>query len=117
MAGKTLAASLPTLQADLLNCLKKASYEAFKTTALSGDNVDPTISATISADMENAATQFSVKFASELSQPMAQAIYNFVSEIGIVLTPTGLLMAPQAPAGSLPIVGSASTTTHDFVII
>lgn len=117
MAGATLAASLPKLTADLLKCLQDASYQAFKTTVLPGNGVDPTISATIAADMEKQAVNYSTTFASKLAQPLAQAIHSFVSEIGITLIPTGLLMAPQAPAGSLPIVGSASTTTHDFTIM
>ena len=117
MAGKTLAASIPQFNADLNRCLNDAMYEAFMTSLGKGDDVDPTISATITADMEIAARKYSMKFASVLAPRLADAIYKFVSEIGINLSPKGTLLAPQAISGVLPVTGTASTSTKDIVVI
>ena len=92
-------------------------YEAFMTSLGKGDDVDPTISATITADMEIAARKYSMKFASVLAPRLADAIYKFVSEIGINLSPKGTLLAPQAMSGVLPVTGTASTSTKDIVVI
>ena len=117
MPGKTLAASLPTLITDVTKCAQEAMKEAILATAESGDSVDPTITATIKADLEILANKIALKFASKLAPSLAQAIYAFVSEIGITLIPKGTLIAPQAPAGALPITGVASTTTQDITVL
>lgn len=117
MAGMTLAASLPKLNADLLKCLQDAMYEAYMSMLEKGDNVDPAISATIRADMEIAARKYAMTFASKLAPELSKAIHAFVSEIGITLAPKGTLLAPQAVTGVLPITGVASTTTQDITVL
>lgn len=116
MAGLTLVGSLPQFTKDLTDCLSKAGKEAFLSTLSSGDDVDPAVATTIKADMELAATKFGMKLATTLAPDLSQAIYKFVSEIGITLTPKGTLLAPQAPSGVLPIMGTASTMSQDIVI-
>lgn len=113
----TLAASLPKFNADLFKSIQDAMYEAYMSSLDKGDNVDPAIAARIRADMEIAARKYALTFAKKLAPALADNIYKFVSEIGIILTPKGTLIAPQAPAGALPITGVASTTTKDFTIV
>lgn len=116
MAGKTLIKTLPDFKNQLYNCLKDSMYETWMATLESGDNVDPSITATIQKDMDIAAKKYSEVFAARLAPPLSQAIYNFIMEIGINLTPKGSLMAPQATTGILPVTGSASTTTQDITV-
>lgn len=117
MAGKTLAASKPKLEQDLKKLLEDACYEAEMSMLMDNGEVDPRIAAKIKLDMDMACRKKAQKFAEKAHKPLAQAIYDFVIEIGINLVPKGTLIAPQAPAGSLPVTGSASTSTQDITII
>jgi hypothetical protein len=82
-----------------------------------GADIDAGIAARIKNDIiEPANRKKAQKFAENAYKPLAQAIYDFVMEIGITLTPRGTLLAPQAPSGTLPVTGAASTTTKDFTI-
>lgn len=116
MAGKTLIASKPKLETDLKKLLEDASYEAEMTMLGDGKNVDSGVAARVKKDFDTSARKKAQKFAEMAYRPLAQAIYDFVMEIGITLIPKGTLIAPQAPAGALPITGSASTMTQDFTI-
>lgn len=117
MAGKTLAASKPKLEQDLKKLLENASYEAELTMILDNSSVDPRIASKIKSDMDKACRKKAQKFAEKAYRPLAQAIYDFVVEIGINLVPKGTLIAPQAITGALPITGSASTSTQDITIV
>ncbi len=116
MAGLTLEKAKPKLEQDLKKLLEDASYEADMSMLIENSSVDPRIAAKIKKDMDAACRKKAQKFAEKAYKPLAQAIYDFVLEIGITLTPKGTLMCPQSPAGMNPITGTASTTTQDFSI-
>lgn len=115
MAGLTLAGAKPKLEQDIKKLLEDALYEAEMSGVTAGD-ADPRIAAMVKTELDKASRKKAKKFAEVAYGPMAQAIYSFVLEIGVTLVPKGTLIAPQAPAGALPITGSASTTTQDFII-
>lgn len=119
MAGQTLISSKPKLEQDLKKILEDSMYEADMTSLLDGDGVEPSIAAKIRKDMDAACRKKAQKFAERAYGPLAQAIYDFVKEIGITLTPTGLLMAPQAVSGILPVTGTATNLQGqaDFTIV
>lgn len=107
---KTLAGAKPELANDLKDLLQKAAYEALLTgNRPSGDN--PEISANTTKVMQDAAQRFSDKFAELAYQPMADAIYKFVKEIGITAVPKGTLIAPTSGG---PVTGSI--IINDFII-
>ena len=116
MAGKTLAGARPKLEKDIKKLLEDSFYEAEMTALDEGGDADPRIIAMVKQEMDKASRKKAQKFAEEAYKPLAKAIYEFVLEIGIDLIPTGKLMAPQAPSGTLPVTGTASTTTSDFKI-
>lgn len=116
MAGLTLAAAKPKLETDLKKLLEDSFYEAEMTAFNEGGDADPRIMVMVKQEMDKAAHKKAKKFADKAYKPLAEAIYKFVLEIGIDLIPTGKLIAPQAPSGSLPITGTASTATSDFKI-
>ena len=116
MAGKTLAAAKPKLEADIKKLLEDSFYEAEMTAFNMGTDADPRIIAMVQQEMDKASRKKAQIFAARACMPLAKAIYEFVLEIGIDLIPTGMLMAPQAPSGTLPITGKASTMTSDFII-
>jgi hypothetical protein len=92
--GMTLAGAKPKLQLDLY----KAFYDAYMTQCGS----DPE-AGKYNSETNNAMMQAADKFANSLSADMAEAIYNFVKEIGIQATVTGTVIAPSGPCtGSLP---------------
>lgn len=116
MAGKTLAASKPKLEQDLKKLLEDACYESEMTMFNENTDADPRIVATVRNTMDEAAHKKAKKFAEQAYQPLAQAIYDFVMEIGINLVPKGTLLAPPGIAGG-PVTGSASTSTQDITIV
>lgn len=116
MAGLTLQAAKPILEQQLKAILMKAMLDA-EMEGVSSGSADPAIAAKVQADMLQASTKKAQKFADSAAAQLANAIYSFVSEIGIILAPKGTLQAPQAPAGTLPIVGVASTTTQDITVM
>lgn len=105
---KTLAGAKPDLEKDLKNLLQKASYEAFMTANIP-DEKAPEISASVTNTMKDAAQKFSDKFAEIACQPMADAIYKFVKEIGITAQPKSLF------AASSPVTGIINL--NEFTII
>jgi hypothetical protein len=103
MANKTLGASLPKLQADLLKILQKAAFEAYKT-QLNAGTADGGVQARMDAKLNAAALKFSQKFAQEAAQPMAKAIYDFTMEIGINATNVSTVISPHGPCtGAIPM--------------
>lgn len=117
MAGKTLAASKPKLEQDLKKLLYDAFYEAEMSMFNDASSADSRIIASAKQSMTKASQDKANKFADKAYKPLAQAIYDFVMEIGINLVPAGTLIAPQAPTGALPITGSASTSTKDITVV
>ena len=91
----TLIGARPKLESDLRRILQKAAEEAFKT-ANKGDGSDMQIESYVNNAIKDAAKKFSEKFAEEAYKEMANAIYEFVKEIGIEAKP-GLLMSPHGP--------------------
>ena len=116
MAGKTLAASKPKLEQDLKTLLEDSFYES-EMTAFSTGKGDPRISAAVKKTMDEGARKKAQKFAEKAYKPLAQAIYDFVMEIGINLVPKGTLLCPQSPAGVQMVTGQASTSTQDITIV
>lgn len=114
MAGLTLGASKPKLEQDIRQILEDAFYEAEMTTK--DDGGESRITAMVNDLLDKTSRKKAKTFADKAYQPLAQAIYDFVMEIGVTLTPKGTLMAPQATTGILPVTGTASTTTQDIVI-
>ena len=93
--SKTLVNAKPDLEKDLKDLLQKASYEAFMTANLP-DSSSPEIASFVTKTTKNSAQKFSDKFAEIAYQPMADAIYKFVKEIGIIAKPS-TLMSPYGP--------------------
>ena len=105
---KTLAGAKPDLENDLKILLQKASYEAFMTANLP-DSSNPEVAGFVTDTMMDAAQKFSDKFSEEAYQPMANAIYKFVKEIGILAKPAALM----SPQGSV----TGIINLNDFTII
>ena len=110
----TLGASKPKLEQDIRKILEDAFYEAEMTTK--DDGGEARITSMVNELLDKTSRKKAQTFADKAYQPLAQAIYDFVSEIGITLTPKGTLMAPQAISGILPVTGIASTTTQDIIV-
>ena len=89
------------------NLLQAAAYSAYMTANNQSDS--PEISAFVTQTMNAAAQKFSDKFAEVAYQPMADAIYKFVKEIGILAKPTALL-SPHGPVTGI-------INLNDFTII
>lgn len=105
----TLIGAKPKLEIDLKRILQKAAEEAFKT-ANKGDGSDMQIESYVDNAIKDAAKKFSEKFAEEAYKEMANAIYEFVREIGITMTPSkGTLVA-----GIVPVTGTALIS--DFIV-
>ena len=106
----TLVVAKSQLGIDLKKILRDAAYEAQVTCKSDGSDED--IKKVMHKHIEEAAKKFADKFAEEAAKPMAEAIYKFTKEIGIVMTPKGTLLC--AAPGS-PVVGAVPMT--DFNII
>lgn len=117
MAGLTLQGAKPKLEQDLKKLLEDACYEADMSMLIENSSVDPRIASKVKSDMDAACRKKAQKFADTAHKPLAQAIYEFVKEIGINLVPKGTLLCPQSPAGVNPITGQASTSTQDITIV
>lgn len=112
MTTQTLVAAKPQLQKDLKDLLEKACYEAEMTAVTNSSAANPEIMKYVNGVMDEAAKAKAKKFAEVAYEPLAEAIHNFVKEIGIVLVPTGTLMSPTGP-----VSGAASTMKSDFTIV
>ena len=92
--GMTLAGAKPKLEQDL--------YKAFNDAYLSQFQSNPD-AGKYSGEAQNSVKESADKFAKELSKTMAQAIYDFVKEIGIQATLSGTVISPSGPCtGALP---------------
>lgn len=83
-----LSAALPMLQQNILKILKDAYMTQFSANGEAGS-----YSASLQLEMEKKAMEFATKAA----QPTAQAIHDFVKEIGITTTVSGTIVAPPMP--------------------
>lgn len=91
----TLAGAKPKLQLDLY----KAFYDAY----LTQFGTDPN-AGKYNGLAQSSITEAADKFANSLSTDMAEAIYNFVKEIGIQAVVTGTVIAPSGPCtGNIPL--------------
>lgn len=111
MAGKTLAGAKPKLEEDIKKLLEDSFYKAEMTALDEGGDADSRIIAMVKQEMDKASRKKAQEFANKAYKPLADAIYDFVKEIGIDLIPKGTLTSPTGPVG-----GSASTKTSDFII-
>lgn len=101
---KTLIVAKSQLSLDLKKVLREAAYEAQIT--CKSDGADKEIRSALHRRIDEAAMKFAEKFADTAHKPMAEAIYNFVKEIGIVVTPMGTLISatPGSPVtGTVPM--------------
>ena len=93
-----LSTAKPILQSQLLQILQNASYEMFMTQFAKNQISE---AGKYDGDRENKmkqfASEFSQKFAQEASGPVAQAIYDFVKEIGIQVTIPSSVISPAKP--------------------
>ena len=95
----TLAGAKPKLEMDL----NKAFYDAYMT-----QYEDNKVSEAwkYNSDMKNALDKKAHEFADSMAKDMADAIYNFVKEIGIMAKVSGTVVAPSGPcAGTIPLTG------------
>lgn len=116
MAGLTLEGAKPKLEQDLKKLLEDASYDADMSMIIEDASVDSRIMAKVKSVMDEACRKKAKKFAETAYKPLAQAIYDFVKEIGINLVPKGTLLSPPGITGG-PVTGTASTTTQDITIM
>jgi hypothetical protein len=92
--GMTLAGAKPKLEQDLYKAFNDAYMSQFSMNVEAGKYMGESQKC-----LEDAAD----KFAKELSKSMAQAIYDFVKEIGIQATLSGTVISPSGPCtGALP---------------
>ena len=98
-----LVSSVPTLQTDIMQALLKASKgAAFKGFVKVFGDTPTTETLSIASDF---AETFSSELAKNLSQPLAESIYKFVSSATITGSPVGLI----SPAG--PVTGAVTPET------
>lgn len=97
---KTLIVAKSELALDLKKILRKAAYEAQIT--CKRDGADKDIQSTLHQKIDEAAMEFAEKFAEVSHKDLSEAIYHFVKEIGVVITPAGSLIS--ATPGS-PVTG------------
>lgn len=102
---KTLAGALPEFQKNLRDNIQKAAMDAFMSTVQSGGG-DSQMNGAIEKQYSKASKKFADTFADSLAKPLAKTIMDFVLETGIIMTPTGTLIAPQAMSGALPVTGN-----------
>ena len=88
----------PKLQDDIEGILKDAIYEAYMTQYKESDNT--IINSFTKNSMSTAAKEFSEKASKLIGKPLAEAIYNFVLEIGITAKPNQLV-APNGPVSGV----------------
>ena len=93
-----LSTAKPTLQNSINSILEKAAYEAYMTQyepnqVSQASNYD----SEIKSELEKKADDFSKKFATKASGPVATAIHDFVKEMGIMITIPPSVIAPPLP--------------------
>lgn len=111
---KTLIKAKPDLQSAIKKALQQASYEAYLTAQENPSDTDPMIKSTLKKELDDAAVKYSKKFAEVASPKLADCIYKFVKEIGIMMTPSGALISTSIMTPS-PVIGMAPI--NDFKVI
>ena len=97
MAGMTLVGAKPILEQELY----QAFYDAYMT---QHDPNEVSEAGKYDSDKESAMQDMADAFSKSLSKDMAQAIYNFVMEIGIQVTDVSTVIAPSGPcSGAIPM--------------
>jgi hypothetical protein len=101
-----LSVAKPILQQQLLSILEAGYMSQFNQNELADARK-------YDSNIKSRYNNNAKKFAQTASGPVADAIYNFVKEIGIMATITGTITAPPAPPvlpggpcfGSIPLTG------------
>lgn len=89
-----LSSAKKQLKEDLKSILTKSLYDAYSTMFIPAPDTDATINNYIKNEIDDAAKKFAKTAAESAAEPMANAIYDFVKQIGIMATPKGSLVAP-----------------------
>lgn len=105
-----LISAKPKLEAEIKQHTYEAAKEAFLTSLVDNDS-SATIQNKIKQEMEGAAHRFAQKFSEELSGPLAESIYKFTKDIGIMAIPKGTLISASP---GMPVTGTINI--GDFVI-
>lgn len=93
----TLSGAKPKLEQEL----NKAFYDAYMTQY--EDNKVPE-AGKYNSNVKSSLEKKAHEFADSMAKDMANAIYNFVKEIGIMATVTGTITAPSGPCmGNIPL--------------
>ena len=90
-----LSSAKPKLEKDIEDILYKALYKAQNMVFEPGGS-EPMIDNFIKNTIDKTAKEYAKTAAKEAAKPLAEAIYNFVKEIGIVATPKALI-SPHGP--------------------
>lgn len=95
----TLAGAKPKLEMDL----NKAFYDAYMTQY---EDNKVSEAGKYNGDIRSALDKKAHDFADSMAKDMAEAIYSFVKEIGIMATVSGTVIAPSGPCtGVIPMNG------------
>lgn len=104
-----LKTAKPILESQLKTILYNAAYEAM-TSQMEIGEADPMMKEKYDANFREASVKFAQTFSETACKPMAQAIYDFVMQIGITMSPHGTLISPHGP-----VTGAA--TINDFKVL
>jgi len=94
-----LKSALPKLQGDIEKILIDSLYEA-QMSVFKANGSEPVIDTYCNTTLQESAMSYAKKAAEKASQPLAEAIYNFVMEIGILAVPKSLT-APNGPVSGV----------------
>lgn len=108
-----LNTALPILKKQFEIYLETAAFEAFMTTIEVPDDVPSPIGSRIKRDGEKAARKFAKKFKDQCANQLAQAIHDYVMQIGIMATAGGSLISTSITYPS-PVVGTLNP--NDFKV-
>ena len=102
---KTLIGSKSKLEKDLNDAFNNAAKEAYMTQFKSNNVAEAgRHDAAAKSKYEKQAKEYAQTLADELAGKMAQAIYDFVKEIGIQVTIPSSVVAPSGPCwGTIPM--------------
>lgn len=108
-----LISAKPQLESDLKQALYDSAYQALLVTFSQSSENEAVINDFAKTEIDQSAKDFAKKFSDLASKPVAEAIYNFVLEIGIMASPKGTLMAPPGTTGG-PVTGVINM--NDFIV-
>lgn len=108
--AKTLGVAKVTLEQDLKDAFKTAGYDAYMEQFLKSNTTSKSDS-DAQKGFEDLAEKFSKTLSESISKDMAQAIYDFVMEIGIqVSSVPPSVIAPSGPcSGTIPMTSFTVT--------